>query len=161
MQVFPMDILSRLYIPILNRLCNTTHKKSTVNTALLESARRDSNPRPQPWQGCTPPLSHSRIYNFLFLKAGDGNRTHVSSLEGWCSTIELHLHISGNITSTKYFTLFLLECQPDFQIFTLQILKILLFNALPFFQITKFPPASSLQFCISSNVYLSTTLSIA
>ncbi len=25
-------------------------------------------------------------------KAGDGNRTHVSSLEGWCSTIELHLH---------------------------------------------------------------------
>ena len=24
------------------------------------------------------------------LKAGDGNRTHVSSLEGWCSTIELH-----------------------------------------------------------------------
>ena len=26
------------------------------------------------------------------LKAGDGNRTHVSSLEGWCSTIELHPH---------------------------------------------------------------------
>ncbi len=26
-------------------------------------------------------------------KAGDGNRTHVSSLEGWCSTIELHPHI--------------------------------------------------------------------
>ncbi len=24
--------------------------------------------------------------------AGDGNRTHVSSLEGWCSTIELHPH---------------------------------------------------------------------
>ena len=24
-------------------------------------------------------------------KAGDGNRTHVSSLEGWCSTVELHL----------------------------------------------------------------------
>src|SRR5699024_11922244 len=23
-------------------------------------------------------------------QAGDGNRTHVSSLEGWCSTIELH-----------------------------------------------------------------------
>ena len=26
-------------------------------------------------------------------RAGDGNRTHVSSLEGWCSTIELHPHI--------------------------------------------------------------------
>ena len=24
------------------------------------------------------------------MTAGDGNRTHVSSLEGWCSTIELH-----------------------------------------------------------------------
>ena len=32
---------------------------------------------------------------FLILdnkKAGDGKRTHVSSLEGWCSTIELHPH---------------------------------------------------------------------
>ena len=29
---------------------------------LLESARRDSNPRPSPWQGDAPPLSHSRIY---------------------------------------------------------------------------------------------------
>ena len=26
-------------------------------------------------------------------RAGDGNRTHVSSLEGWCSTIELHPHV--------------------------------------------------------------------
>ena len=26
-------------------------------------------------------------------KAGDGNRTHVSSLEGWCSTIEPRLQI--------------------------------------------------------------------
>ena len=30
-------------------------------------------------------------------KAGDGNRTHVSSLEGWCSTIELHPHIRSVI----------------------------------------------------------------
>ena len=28
--------------------------------------------------------------------AGDGNRTHVSSLEGWCSTIELHPHGVSN-----------------------------------------------------------------
>ena len=27
------------------------------------------------------------------MRAGDGNRTHVSSLEGWCSTIELHPHM--------------------------------------------------------------------
>ena len=32
---------------------------------------------------------------FSNAKAGDGNRTHVSSLEGWCSTIELHPHIIG------------------------------------------------------------------
>ena len=29
-------------------------------------------------------------------KAGDGNRTHVSSLEGWCSTIELHPQSRGD-----------------------------------------------------------------
>lgn len=27
--------------------------------------------------------------------AGDGNRTHVTSLEGWRSTIELHPHVVG------------------------------------------------------------------
>ena len=30
---------------------------------LIESTRRDSNPRPSPWQGDTPPLSHSCIGN--------------------------------------------------------------------------------------------------
>ena len=37
-------------------------------------------------------------YCFLIVfykRAGDGNRTHVSSLEGWCSTIELHPHQVG------------------------------------------------------------------
>ena len=33
----------------------------------FKSARRDSNPRPQPWQGCTPPLSHSRTF-LIFCK---------------------------------------------------------------------------------------------
>ena len=33
--------------------------------------------------------------NSFFKRAGDGNRTHVSSLEGWCSTIELHPRISN------------------------------------------------------------------
>ena len=32
-------------------------------------------------------LAH--IFDLLGYGAGDGNRTHVSSLEGWCSTIEL------------------------------------------------------------------------
>ena len=62
--------------------------KEFWNLRIPESDRRGSNPRSRPWQGRalpTTPLSH---------KAGDGNRTHVSSLEGWCSTIELHPRVS-------------------------------------------------------------------
>ena len=32
--------------------------------------------------------------------AGDGNRTRVSSLEGWCSTIELHPQIHANLADS-------------------------------------------------------------
>ena len=31
---------------------------------IIESTRRDSNPRPSPWQGDTPPLSHSCKHTF-------------------------------------------------------------------------------------------------
>ena len=34
-------------------------------------------------------------------KAGDGNRTHVFSLEGWHSTIELHPHITFKIFKAR------------------------------------------------------------
>ena len=37
----------------------------------------------------------------LITKAGDGNRTHVSSLEGWCSTIELHPQSAQNRNRTS------------------------------------------------------------
>ena len=42
---------------------------------------------------CSIQLSYWRISS----GAGDGNRTRVSSLEGWCSTIELHpqIHLSA------------------------------------------------------------------
>ena len=36
---------------------------------------------------CSIQLSYRRMYG-----AGDGNRTHVISLEGWSSTIEPHPH---------------------------------------------------------------------
>ena len=41
---------------------------------------------------CSILLSYWRIFisHAQLDGAGDGNRTHVSSLEGWCSTIELH-----------------------------------------------------------------------
>ncbi len=76
--------------------------KFNVSASFEKSARRDSNPRPRPWQGRAPPtepLAHFISFGILqmppriFSKAGDGNRTHVSSLEGWCSTIELHPQI--------------------------------------------------------------------
>ena len=37
---------------------------------------------------CSIQLSYSRTNG-----AGDGNRTHTTSLEGWDSTIELHPHV--------------------------------------------------------------------
>ena len=53
-------------------------------------------------------LRHYRIYvkdAESASEAGDGNRTHVSSLEGWCSTIELHPQTSGDLAT----------CAADFQ----------------------------------------------
>ena len=43
-----------------------------------------------------PAELRTRIFEFYKFKAGDGNRTHVSSLEGWCSTIELHPQSRGD-----------------------------------------------------------------
>ena len=45
---------------------------------------------------CSIQLSYRLTFEKTsFSRAGDGNRTHVSSLEGWCSTIELHPHDIG------------------------------------------------------------------
>ena len=48
------------------------NKKETLRDQNLlgnkKSARRDSNPRPPPWQGGAPPLSHSRLSCFSVLK---------------------------------------------------------------------------------------------
>ncbi len=46
--------------------------------------------------------------------AGDGNRTHVSSLEGWCSTIELHPH---GLFSLEIISYHRAACQPLFLLF--------------------------------------------
>ena len=44
---------------------------------------------------CSIQLSYRHMTADFSSRAGDGNRTHVSSLEGWCSTIELHPHVVG------------------------------------------------------------------
>ncbi len=43
------------------------------------------------WEADALPLNYIRLCQND--GAGDGNRTHVTSLEGWNSTIELHPHI--------------------------------------------------------------------
>lgn len=35
-----------------------------THSGFQQSARRDSNPRPSPWQGDTPPLSHSCVSGY-------------------------------------------------------------------------------------------------
>ena len=46
--------------------------------------------------------------------AGDGNRTHVTSLEGWNSTIELHLHFCVFPNDSYYNTIGYYFCQYKF-----------------------------------------------
>ena len=63
----------------------------------------------------------------FYFGAGSGNRTHVSSLEGWGSTIELHLHLPLTVFNYKLFSF---NCQYFFEIF------------LTFFFIWRKPPYS-------------------
>ena len=53
---------------------------------------------------CSIQLSYRRISTLdtpaIFSGAGDGNRTHAASLEGWNSTIELHPHISHSAVAS-------------------------------------------------------------
>ena len=58
---------------------------------------------------CSIQLSYRRISG-----AGDGNRTHAASLEGWNSTIELHPQLSRSAvvsTTPVYNSIILKNCQ--------------------------------------------------
>ena len=85
-------------------------------------------PTSSAWKAEVLPLNYTCIYKIStsfphFINicgAGSGNRTHVISLEGWGSTIELHLHfswqkrlygISLNLSSVfLYFFIFWVLC---------------------------------------------------
>ena len=43
--------------------CAPTQIPSVAKSLKNWSGRGDSNPRPQPWQGCALPLSYTRILN--------------------------------------------------------------------------------------------------
>ena len=72
-----------------------------------KSARRESNPRPPPWQGGAPPLSHSRIVLCKLSVA----LTRTSSIL---------LHVPGNVNSFfKFFYIFMTQLFKIFYIFML------------------------------------------
>ena len=69
---------------------------------LLEKMARQKGLEPLTYcleGSCSIQLSYWRIS----YGAGDGNRTRVSSLEGWCSTIELHPQIPNYHDSAREF----------------------------------------------------------
>ena len=71
---------SRATIWRANQLRHTHHKSEPSETCL-----KGFEPPTHGLEGrCSIQLS------YRLMKAGDGNRTHVISLEGWSSTIELH-----------------------------------------------------------------------
>ena len=72
-------------------------------------------PTSSAWKAEVLPLNYTCIYkvNCQDFGAGSGNRTHVISLEGWGSTIELHLHFLLTIIDYKCFFYF---CQYLFEI---------------------------------------------
>ena len=55
--------------------------------------------------------------------ADDGNRTHVTSLEGWNSTIELHSHCTHHRVLAYYITIRSF-CQYPFSDFSEKLFKI-------------------------------------
>jgi hypothetical protein len=54
--------------------------------------------------------------------AGDGNRTHTTSLEGWDSTIELHPHLF-NVLMLDYFITEKMLCQLFYATFLIILRK--------------------------------------
>ena len=77
-------------------LCLTTWRRCPANFRWNEkwSGRRDSNPRLQPWQGCTLPLSYSRLF-YCNLSAVQMNFL-LYFLPGVCQTLFLHEFVLGS-----------------------------------------------------------------
>ncbi len=72
-----------------NQLSYTHHIFSEIRKTLVR--QKGLEPLAYCLEGsCSIQLSYWRVDG-----AGDGNRTHVASLEGWNSTIELHPHTAS------------------------------------------------------------------
>ena len=96
----PLAAVASLPTGILRFRCSSPKKdslnsnNSKPSSCSVEVARQEGlEPPTYCLEGsCSIQLSYWRIYG-----AGDGNRTRVSSLEGWCSTIELHPRILSSL----------------------------------------------------------------
>ena len=101
---------------------------------------------------CSSSWATDACWNIIYSGAGDGNRTHATSLEGWGSTIELHPHFPYgqrfhmiaqiffivNNFSTIFYSFF-----NFFTVFTLLFLQIRIF----FVCFDVFPPSFSKRLC--------------
>ena len=91
--------ISRATIWRVNQLRYIHHKYKIKETAcMLSACLKGFEPPTHGLEGrCSIQLSYRHVCILIEnTRAGDGNRTHVSSLEGWCSTIELHLRSRGD-----------------------------------------------------------------
>ncbi len=83
---------------------NLTTKKGSRQTTGFpknkKSARRGSNPRPPPWQGGAPPLSHSRIIQILNLPLLIRIAPTNISISDFNICVNLFLQISCNFSAT-------------------------------------------------------------
>ena len=109
-------------------------RKPFIFRFFTQSTRRDSNPRPSPWQGDTPPLSHSCIYvkpfrvkrvmgiepTYPAWKAGvlplNYTRIYVKTLSG-CLLILKTLSGIVVIRNNRYSTMEFFHCQVFFSFF--------------------------------------------
>jgi hypothetical protein len=57
-----IDKLNFDAVNYINRFEQKSHDNRTAIVASYKSGKRDSNPRPRPWEGRTLPLSYSRVY---------------------------------------------------------------------------------------------------
>ena len=86
-------------------LLGSKQKKISIRISFfVQSARRGSNPRPPPWQGGAPPLSHSRmlckhLIQFEKEERETGIEPATPSLARRCSTAEPLAHILTTVDS--------------------------------------------------------------
>jgi hypothetical protein len=82
------DAYSTAITSIVSIISGPTFWKSLISFGIW-SGRRDSNPRPQPWQGCALPLSYARMRPPRSNAAWEG--AHHTGLKGLCNVRVRHL----------------------------------------------------------------------